>query len=552
MQWSALFSWQQSAARQLHSKQHALHMLYTGCACCYAGGVDPDERPTAGSRRAAGLTGPALKKHPAVSKAGNAGETAAAAVAGSARGGSLPRSAEVQTGLKLGVVPPLRVLVCAQSNAAIDELACRLADEGVWSESGLKRKPGMVRLGRSEVTHSSVRMFHVDALADFHLQQQHSERQQLAAAGQAGDAAPAAAAAAAAEQDSRRQQLEEQLREVERQLAALAAAKQGVRGGPAGAATEAAAAGQDAAGSKHEGNKQQQQQPRSGAKRRREAATGAAAAAGATNAPTGTAAGGASKRQRTAQPAAAAALGQHCQAASGSSSGSDMQLSDEVACAAHNFAEREQQHLPASVNARRNGSTECRESRSRSRDRVARKVMKQDSPSRHKGARHGSRPHSNRNRDNSWSSSRSTSRSRGRRVERDGNEQRRRGSSSDLCRRSRGRSRSRDRHTSSSDRDGQLRQHSSSGKGEDGAQRQQQPQQLVQVIQPAQDAAVGESLLRDRQRALLGKLRAVEMERQHNRGPAAGAAARELERQRPEARHAVVRAAEIVVSLLQS
>jgi hypothetical protein len=50
--------------------------------------------------------------------------------------------------LRLGVEPPLRVLVAAQSNAAIDELLERLTAPGggLWSTGGGRVVPALVRL----------------------------------------------------------------------------------------------------------------------------------------------------------------------------------------------------------------------------------------------------------------------------------------------------------------------------------------------------------------------------------------------------------------------
>lgn len=68
--------------------------------------------------------------------------------------------------LRLGHNPTIRVLVCAQSNAAIDELVHRLAEEGVWRTDGCRKPPALVRMGRSDQTHASVLALHVDALAE--------------------------------------------------------------------------------------------------------------------------------------------------------------------------------------------------------------------------------------------------------------------------------------------------------------------------------------------------------------------------------------------------
>lgn len=81
------------------------------------------------------------------------GPTAAAARQRGDQGlGLLQRSLDA---LVLGKQPPMRVLLCAQSNGAIDELMGRLATEGVWAPDGRRRPPAMVRLGRAEVRSSS-------------------------------------------------------------------------------------------------------------------------------------------------------------------------------------------------------------------------------------------------------------------------------------------------------------------------------------------------------------------------------------------------------------
>uniref|UniRef100_A0A7S3VNR9 AAA+ ATPase domain-containing protein n=1 Tax=Dunaliella tertiolecta TaxID=3047 RepID=A0A7S3VNR9_DUNTE len=92
-------------------------------------------------------------------------------IAAAAANGGSNNSAGGATGLegelRLGQVPAVRILICAQSNAAIDELVGRLARDGVWRKTdGSQRAPGMVRLGRSETTHPQVLDLHVDAVAE--------------------------------------------------------------------------------------------------------------------------------------------------------------------------------------------------------------------------------------------------------------------------------------------------------------------------------------------------------------------------------------------------
>jgi hypothetical protein len=78
--------------------------------------------------------------------------------------------------------PRARVLVCAQSNAAVDEIVARLAgvsvrggsgdggnnnnQSGVWRADGRRSPATVVRLGRPELVRPSVAALHLDALAD--------------------------------------------------------------------------------------------------------------------------------------------------------------------------------------------------------------------------------------------------------------------------------------------------------------------------------------------------------------------------------------------------
>ncbi|GMH33013.1 hypothetical protein BSKO_00847 [Bryopsis sp. KO-2023] len=62
--------------------------------------------------------------------------------------------------------PAVRILICAQSNAAIDELISRISVGELMCGSGKSRVPSMVRMGRMVVTHSSVQPYHIDALCD--------------------------------------------------------------------------------------------------------------------------------------------------------------------------------------------------------------------------------------------------------------------------------------------------------------------------------------------------------------------------------------------------
>lgn len=71
--------------------------------------------------------------------------------------------------LKLtGEPPPVRVLVCAQSNAAVDELVERLGTQGLFAMSSNghpRRIPAMVRMGKMESATSTAQWFQIDAVA---------------------------------------------------------------------------------------------------------------------------------------------------------------------------------------------------------------------------------------------------------------------------------------------------------------------------------------------------------------------------------------------------
>ncbi|KAK9830550.1 hypothetical protein WJX72_012414 [[Myrmecia] bisecta] len=103
---------------------------------------------TAGVAACAGPSKEGSKKH----TGGTAGVAADAAIP--------------QACLVMGQPPPARVLVCAQSNAAIDELIARLAVQGLYRAPGGRREcPSMLRMGKLETAHPLVQAFHIDAVA---------------------------------------------------------------------------------------------------------------------------------------------------------------------------------------------------------------------------------------------------------------------------------------------------------------------------------------------------------------------------------------------------
>ncbi|XP_057535816.1 uncharacterized protein LOC130813918 isoform X2 [Amaranthus tricolor] len=62
-----------------------------------------------------------------------------------------------------------RVLVCAQSNAAVDELVSRLAGEGLYGIDGNMYKPYLVRVGNSKTVHPNSLPFFIDTLVEHRL-----------------------------------------------------------------------------------------------------------------------------------------------------------------------------------------------------------------------------------------------------------------------------------------------------------------------------------------------------------------------------------------------
>lgn len=59
-----------------------------------------------------------------------------------------------------------RVLICAQSNAAVDELVSRISSQGLYGSDGKKYKPYLVRVGNVKTVHPNSLPFFVDTLVD--------------------------------------------------------------------------------------------------------------------------------------------------------------------------------------------------------------------------------------------------------------------------------------------------------------------------------------------------------------------------------------------------
>ncbi|XAR49780.1 DNA helicase [Bertholletia excelsa] len=59
-----------------------------------------------------------------------------------------------------------RVLICAQSNAAVDELVSRIYSEGLYGSDGTKYRPYLVRVGNAKTVHPNSLPFFIDTLVD--------------------------------------------------------------------------------------------------------------------------------------------------------------------------------------------------------------------------------------------------------------------------------------------------------------------------------------------------------------------------------------------------
>ena len=59
-----------------------------------------------------------------------------------------------------------RVLICAQSNAAVDELVSRISSHGLYGSNGKMYKPYLVRVGNAKTVHPNSLPFFIDTLVD--------------------------------------------------------------------------------------------------------------------------------------------------------------------------------------------------------------------------------------------------------------------------------------------------------------------------------------------------------------------------------------------------
>lgn len=65
-----------------------------------------------------------------------------------------------------------RVLICAQSNAAVDELVSRICAEGLYGKDGLMYKPFLVRVGNQKTVHPDSIPYFIDTLVENRMAQE--------------------------------------------------------------------------------------------------------------------------------------------------------------------------------------------------------------------------------------------------------------------------------------------------------------------------------------------------------------------------------------------
>lgn len=65
-----------------------------------------------------------------------------------------------------------RVLICAQSNAAVDELVSRISSEGLYGSDGMIYKPYLVRVGNARTVHPNSLPYFIDTLVANRLAQE--------------------------------------------------------------------------------------------------------------------------------------------------------------------------------------------------------------------------------------------------------------------------------------------------------------------------------------------------------------------------------------------
>ncbi|XP_055825886.1 uncharacterized protein LOC129894293 isoform X2 [Solanum dulcamara] len=92
----------------------------------------------------------------------------AAAVARAWQDAALARqlNEDLENDKPMGNCSKRRILICAQSNAAVDELVSRITSEGLYGSDGTMYKPYIVRVGNTKTVHPNSLPFFIDTLVD--------------------------------------------------------------------------------------------------------------------------------------------------------------------------------------------------------------------------------------------------------------------------------------------------------------------------------------------------------------------------------------------------
>lgn len=92
----------------------------------------------------------------------------AAAVARAWQDAALARqlNEDLENDKPMGNCSKRRILICAQSNAAVDELLSRITSEGLYGSDGTMYKPYIVRVGNTKTVHPNSLPFFIDTLVD--------------------------------------------------------------------------------------------------------------------------------------------------------------------------------------------------------------------------------------------------------------------------------------------------------------------------------------------------------------------------------------------------
>ncbi|XP_019057963.1 PREDICTED: uncharacterized protein LOC104812332 isoform X2 [Tarenaya hassleriana] len=72
-----------------------------------------------------------------------------------------------------------RVLICAQSNAAVDELVSRISGSGLYGRDGKRYKPYLVRVGNAKTVHPNSMPFFLDTIVDQRLAEERMRKDKI-------------------------------------------------------------------------------------------------------------------------------------------------------------------------------------------------------------------------------------------------------------------------------------------------------------------------------------------------------------------------------------